>query len=92
MEPEYEGLAETLQGLQQMVLGDARAARDSSRAPLHQDVGELILAELRVRREKLKRLIRLLREEAILEEPARPSHCASTRHKCRCARSAPDAR
>ncbi len=79
MKRDYDALSETLKGLQQTVLGDARAARDSSLAPA--DIGELVLAELRTRRERLKNLIRLLNEEARLSE--NHGRTSVGRHKCR---------
>jgi len=87
MKREHDVLAETLRGLQQVVLADAYASRDSSLAPAPSDLGELLLAELRARRERLKRLIRLINEEARLEEGS--ARASRPHHRCRRTGSGP---
>ncbi len=81
MKADYEGLSEMLKGLQHTVLGEAGAARDSSLAPMPADVGEAVLAELRLRRERLRHLIRLISQEARLEQGA--ARNSSGRTRCR---------
>ena len=79
-----DGVLEARRRLLYGVLDDARAARDSGAASL--SMGERILAELRLRREHLKQLIRLLDEEARLEVGA--GRCRASRHRCRGASTA----
>ncbi len=81
MKAEGDSLTEMLKGLQQTVLGEARASRDSSLAPMPSDLCELVLAELRLRRERLKHLIRLINQEARMEEGI--ARASAGRHRCR---------
>lgn len=80
---EPEGLTEILNGLKRTVLTDARAARDSSLAPTSSDFGETFLAELRLRRERLKDLVRLIHAEMRLERSAGCAGQHPARHPCR---------
>jgi hypothetical protein len=77
-----DGLLEAPKRLQRAAIGDARAGRDSG-AAASLDTGDLVLAELRLRRDRLKHLIRLLSEEARLEEGAGHAPCCASRHRCR---------
>ncbi len=81
MKAEHERLSEMLKVLQQTVLGEAWAARDSSLAPAPADLCEVVLAELRLRRERLRHLIRLISQEARLEQGA--ARNSSGRTRCR---------
>ena len=62
--------------------GEERAAAESAGSPASCDIGELFLAELEVRRERLRHWIRLLSEEARLSGGGIPVAHGS-RHKCR---------
>jgi len=73
-----DGLLEARKHLQYGAIDDARVARDSGAA--YFNVGERLLAELRLRREHLKQLIRLLDEEARLEEGA--GRRRASRYRC----------
>ncbi len=81
MRPDCDALSEMLRGLQHTVLEDARAAKDSSLAPVPSDPGELLLAELRMRRERIQNLLRLINEEARSEDGF--IRLSRGRHKCR---------
>ena len=75
-----DGWLEAQRRLRCAVIDDARTARDSGAASF--DLEERVLAELRLRREHLKQLIRFLSEEASLEE----RHAGGVkRHRCRSA-------
>jgi hypothetical protein len=75
-----DGLLDARTRLPYGAADEARAGRDSG-AAASLDLGERVLAELRLRREHLKQLIRLLDEEARLAERAGLSR--SSRHRCR---------
>ena len=76
--------------LRQTVPGEDRALTGSSRSPVSDDIGELFLAELQARRERLRHWIRLVSEEARLDGRRAPMACGS-RHKCRGTRHLPGA-
>ena len=68
--------------LERPVPGEDHALTESSRPAVSCDIGELFLAELEVRRERLRHWIRLLSEEARLSGGGIPvAH--GPRHKCR---------
>ena len=81
MRADCDILSEMRKGLQKTVLEEVSAARDSSLAPIRPDPGELLLAELRMRRERLRNLLRLINEEARLEEGF--TRNSRGRHQCR---------
>ena len=62
--------------------GEDRAATESSLSPVSGDIGEMFLAELQSRRERLRHWIHLLSEEARLSGGCAPV-VAGSRHKCR---------
>ena len=66
-----DALTEALTLLRQTARSERRGA------PVSSDIGELFLAELQARRERLKQWIRLLHEEAIRTPAGGP------RHKCK---------
>jgi hypothetical protein len=66
-----DSLMEALTLLRQTARSERRGA------PVSSDIGELFLAELQARRERLTQWIRLLREEAIRTPAGGP------RHKCK---------
>jgi hypothetical protein len=82
-----EALAKALATLLGIVPGEDRAATESSLSPDSGDVGELFLAELQVRRERLKHWIRLVNEAAGANGGCAPA-VSGPRHKCRGARIA----
>jgi hypothetical protein len=61
---------------------DTQAGREALYSALQSEHGELFLAELRERRERLKRLIQAITERARQEEPPRRAPAAA-RHRCR---------
>ncbi|MGA2269671.1 MAG: hypothetical protein ABSH44_14485 [Bryobacteraceae bacterium] len=75
-------LTEALTRLRQTAAGEGQARKELSASPVSSDIGELFLAELQARRERLKHWIRLLNEEARLGDGCAPVVCGS-RHKCR---------
>jgi hypothetical protein len=79
-----DSLTKTLARLQQTVSGEDHAVTESSRPPVScdSDIGELFLAELEARRERLRHWISLLSEEAHLSGGGVPV-VRGSRHKCR---------
>jgi hypothetical protein len=75
-------LTKALTLLRQTALSEGQALKGSSLSPVSCDIGELFLAELQARRERLKRWIHLLNEEARLSAGCAPVVRAS-RHNCR---------
>jgi hypothetical protein len=82
-----DAVTKALALLRQTVPGEDRALKGSSLSPVSDDVGELFLAELQARRERLKRWIRLVSEEARLCVPV----VGGSRYKCRATRLPPGA-
>jgi hypothetical protein len=76
-----DSLTKALALLQQTVLSEDRAVAGSSLSPVSDDIGEMFLAELQARRERLRRWIRLLHEEARLNGGGVPA-VGGSRHKC----------
>ena len=78
--------------LEQTVAGEDHAVTESSRPPVScdSDIGELFVAELQARRERLQHWIGLLHEEARQDGVCTPVVCAS-RYKCRGLRLPPRA-
>jgi hypothetical protein len=78
-----EALRQAMDWTERAVPAEVRAIRDSIKNA-RQGNEELLLAELRLHRERLKRLIRLLREEARPEEGADVASGPSraTRYRC----------
>jgi hypothetical protein len=68
--------------LPQAVPGDDRLATESSLSPVSCDLGELFVAEMQARRERLSHWLRLLSEEARLNGGCAPAP-GSSRYKCR---------
>jgi hypothetical protein len=68
--------------LERTVPGEDHALAESSRSPLSCDIGELFLAELQTRRERLRHWITLLSEEARSSGGGIPV-AGGSRHKCR---------
>ena len=68
--------------LERTVPGEDHALTESSRPAVSCDIGELFLAELQVRRERLRHWLRLLSEEAGLSGGDFPG-VKGSRHKCR---------
>ncbi|SPE34939.1 hypothetical protein SBA3_2200002 [Candidatus Sulfopaludibacter sp. SbA3] len=58
---------------------DAAGRWHNSRGPAVIDVAELFLAELRIRRERLKELLRLVNQAASREQASTRSHVCSRR-------------
>jgi hypothetical protein len=77
-----DSLMEALTLLRRTLPGEGRPRKGSSLGPISSDVGDLFLAELQSRRERLKHWIRLLSEEARLSRGSAPVVCGS-RHRCR---------
>ena len=77
-----DALTKALAPLRRTVPGEDRAVTESSISPVSGDIGEMFLAELQARRERLKHWIRLVSEEARLN-----GGCAravrGSRYKCR---------
>jgi hypothetical protein len=83
MKPEHDdSLTKALALLEGTVPGEGRAVTESSGSPVSCDIGELFLAELQARRERLRHWIRLLNEEARLSGGRVPV-AGGSRHKCR---------
>lgn len=77
-----DSLRKALRLLEQTMPGKDHAPTESSVSPVSCDIGELFLAELEARRERLRRWISLLNEEAHLSGGRLPAVNGS-RHKCR---------
>ena len=79
-----DSLTKALARLQQTVSGEDHAVMESSRPPVscESDIGELFLAELEGRRERLRYWISLLSEEAHLSGGGVPM-VRGSHHKCR---------
>jgi len=77
-----DSLTKALSLLERRVPGKDRALTESSDSPVSCDIGELFLAELQARRERLRHWISLLNEEARLITGRAPVFRGS-RHKCR---------
>jgi len=75
-------LTKALALLKQTVPGGDRALKGPSLSPVSGDIGDLFLAELQARRERLKHWIRLVNEEVRLDGVRAPAVCG-TRHQCR---------
>ena len=77
-------LTKALARLHQTVSGEDHAVTESSRPPIScdSDIGELFLAELQTRRERLGHWISLLSEEARLSGGG-VAVVQGSRHKCR---------
>ena len=82
MKTEHDAPTKALALIERSVPGEDRAAAESSPSPVSGDIGELFVAELEARRERLKRWIRLVSEEARLNGGCAPVVLGS-RHKCR---------
>jgi hypothetical protein len=67
---------------EQTMPGEDHAVTESSGSPVSCDIGELFLAELQARRERLRHWISLLSEEARLSRGRVPVPGGS-RHRCR---------
>jgi hypothetical protein len=67
--------------LERTVPGEDHASMESSHSPVSCDIGELFLAELQARRERLRHWINLLSEEARLSGGGIPAAHGS-RYKC----------
>ena len=78
--------------LEQTVPGEDHAVTESSRPPVScdSDIGELFVAELQARRERLQHWIGLLHEEA-RQGGGRTQVACGSRHKCRGIRIPPRA-
>jgi hypothetical protein len=77
-----DSLTKALALLQRAVLNEDRAVAGSPLSPVSDEIGELFLAELQARRERLRHWIRLLNEEARLSGGRAPA-ASGSRHKCR---------
>jgi hypothetical protein len=82
MKTEHDALTKALALLERSVPGEDRAMTESSLSPVSGDIGELFLAELQARRERLSHWIRLVSEEARLNGGCAPV-VPGSRHKCR---------
>jgi hypothetical protein len=83
MKTEHDiSLRKALARLEGTMTGEDHALTESSRSPVSCDIGELFLAELQARRERLRHWISLLSEEARLSGWRRPA-VSGSRHKCR---------
>ena len=78
----HDSLTKALALLQQRVPGEDRAVTESSLSPVSCDIGELFLAELQARRERLRHWLRLLSEEARQSDRCAPV-VRGSRHQCR---------
>jgi hypothetical protein len=87
---EDDTLTKELALLQRTVPSADHAVKRPSLSPVSGDVGELFLAELQARRERLQHWIGLLHEEARQDGVCTPVVCAS-RYKCRGLRLPPRA-
>jgi hypothetical protein len=85
-----DAVTKALALLRPTVPGEDRALKGSSLSPVSDDVGELFLAELQARRERLKGWIRLVSEEARLNGRCVPV-VGGSRYKCRATRLPPGA-
>jgi hypothetical protein len=74
--------AKALALLQRTVPGEDRTVTEPSLPPVSEDIGELFLAELHARRERLSHWLRLVSKEAGLNGECAPVVIGS-RHKCR---------
>jgi hypothetical protein len=83
-----DSLTKALALLQKTVLREDRAVAGSCLSPVSDDIGELFLAELQSRRERLRRWLRLLNEEARLSGGRAPA-VGGSRHQCRGPRLTP---
>jgi len=83
-------LAKALALLQRTVPGEDYVVKKPSLSPVSGDVGELFLAELQARRERLQHWIGLLHEEA-RQGGGRTQVACGSRHKCRGIRIPPRA-
>jgi hypothetical protein len=77
-----DSLRKALALLERTVPGEDHALTGSSRSPASCDIGDLFLAELQARRERLRRWINLLNEEAGLSSGRLPT-AGRSRHKCK---------
>jgi hypothetical protein len=82
MKTEHDALTKALALLERSVPGEDRAMTESSLSPVSGDIGEMFLAELQARRERLNHWIRLVSEEARLNGGGAPV-VPGPRHKCR---------
>jgi hypothetical protein len=82
MKTEHDAPTKTLAPLQRIVPGEDRGVTEPSLSPVSGDIGELFLAELQARRERLNHWIRLVSEEARLNGGCAPV-VRESRHKCR---------
>ena len=85
-----DALTKALALLRQTVPGEDRAVTESSLSPVSGDIGELFLAELQSRRERLRHWIHLVNEEARLSGGCAPV-ARESRYKCRGVRLPPHA-
>ena len=77
-----DSLTKALALLERTVPGEDHALTESSGSPVSCDIGELFLAELQARRERLRHWISLLSEEA-RSSGGRVPVVRGSRHKCR---------
>ncbi len=85
-----DSLTKALALLERTVPGEVRTVTESSGSPVSCDIGELFLAELQARRERLRHWISLLSEEARLSGGRAPV-VRGSRHKCRALELSPRA-
>jgi hypothetical protein len=77
-----DSLRKALALLERTVPGKDHAVTESSRSPVSCDIGELFLAELQARRERLRHWISLLSEEARVSGGRLPG-VSGSRYKCK---------
>ena len=90
MKTEHDALTKALALLERSVPGEDRAMTESSLSPVSGDIGEMFLAELQARRERLNHWIRLVSEEARLNGGGAPV-VRGSRPKCRALQLSPRA-